>query len=408
MDASEARPSYAVGMSGVATAAVGRLRARVEAHQAALGLAYPWWLPLFGFGGNAACALIGLAQRGALFPPRLVVCALLLVIAPGVTDLVKGGVPLWLHAGVVLGGTAWILTAPSGGSSAIDFGPVVLSFLAAETTAKSLRTGLGVTVASLALLLGIAALGLLPGVWAHMLEMLGGTAVGYVLYYQMRALTAERLARARERERATLAERARISLEIHDLTAHSLTVTLLHLTGARRLLDEDEVDEASAALADAEQAGRRAMTDIRRTIGSRAPADGPVTPLPAAGDLPGLVEEVQRAGLRVEYDDRLGDDAGRLDASVGLGLYRIVQESLANAARHAPGTTARLSVSLSGGRLRASVRNPADGTARMDGAGTGSGLAGMAARAEQLGGTFSAGCDDGEWVVDLTLPAGAS
>lgn len=387
---------------------MGRLRSRVEAHQAALGLAYPWWLPLFGFGGNGACALIGLGQRGDLLPPRLAVCALVLVLAPGVADLFKGGVPLWLHAAVVLSGTAWILTEPAAGPSAIDFGPAVLAFLAAEVTAKSPRTGTGVTAVSLVLLLGMARAGLMPGVWAHMLETLGGTAVGYILYCQMRTLAAERRARAHESERATLAERARISREIHDLTAHSLTVTLLHLTGARRLLDEGDVEEAAAALADAEAAGRRAMTDIRRTVGSRVRADAPVAPLPAAGDLPRLVEEVRRAGLRVEYEDRLGDGAGRLDASVGLGLYRIVQESLANAARHAPGTTARLSVSLSGGRLRASVRNPADGAARVDGGGTGSGLAGMAARAEQLGGTFSAGRDGAEWVVDLMLPAGAS
>lgn len=395
-------------MSGVVRATAERLRSRIEAHQAALGLAYPWWLPLFGFGGIGGCALIGLAQRGALVPPRPIACALLLVLAPGVADLVKGGVPMWLHAAVVLGGTAWILTDRATVSSAIDFAPVVLSFLGAEVTAKSPRTGAVVTAVSLALLLGMNQAGLMPGVWAHMLVTLGGTAVGYILYCQMRALAAERRARAHERERATLAERARISREIHDLTAHSLTVTLLHLTGARRLLDEGDVAEASAALADAEQAGRRAMTDIRRTIGSRSRADDPVAPLPAAGDLPGLVEEVRRAGLQVEYDDRLGDGAGRLDASVGLGLYRIVQESLANAARHAPGATARLSVSLSGDRLRASVRNPADGTSGADGVGTGSGLAGMAARAEQLGGTFSAGPDDGEWVVDLTLPAGAS
>lgn len=383
-----------------------RLRARVEGHQAALGLAYPWWLPVFAFAGNGLCALIGLAQRGALLPPRPVVFAVVLVLAPGVFDLVRGGLPCWLHTGIVVIGTAWILTEPATVSSAIDFGPAVLAFLAAEITAKSPRTGIGGVAVSLALLLGAAAYGTLPGVWAHMLETVLGAVVGYVLYGQMRALAAERVARAREREHATLVERARIAREVHDLTAHSLTVTLLHLTGARRLLDEGDIEEAASALADAEEAGRRAMTDIRRTVGSRLRAGDSAAPLPNACDLPGLVAEVRRAGLRIEYDDRLGDSAARLGDSVSLGLYRIVQESLANVARHAPGTTARLSVSLSGNCLHASVRNPVNGSAR--GEGTGSGLAGMSARAEQLGGTLAAGRDGGEWVVDLVLPAVAS
>ena len=395
-------------MVGAATAAVARLRARIEDHQAALGLVYPWWLPIVGFAGIGGCALVGVAQRNALFPPRLMACAVLVVIGPALVDLVRGGVPTWLYAILVIGGTGWILSRPPAVAPTVDFGPAVVVFISAEITAKSPRSGLATTAGSVVLLLAAAGLGYLPDVWAHVAETVGGTVVGYLLYYQMRALVAERLARAHERERATLAERARISREVHDLTAHSLTVMLLHLTGARHLLDEDDTAEAAAALADAEAAGRRAMTDIRRTIGSRTVADDPAAPLPTGSDLPGLVEEVRRAGLRVDYEDRLGDSAGRLDASVGLGLYRIVQESLANVARHAPGSTARLSVSLSGDCLRASVRNPADGAVPRDGAGTGSGLAGMSARAEQLGGTFSAGHDDGEWVVALTLPAGAS
>lgn len=404
-------------MVGAVTAAVTWLRSHIENRQASLGLAYMWWLPVIAAGGNVGCALIGVAQRGALFPPRPLAGAVLIVLAPSLVDLVWGGVPWWMYAAVVTGGTAWILSQPAAVSPAIDFGPVILAFLAAEITAKTPRGGVATSAAGMALLLAAAGTGRLPGVWSHLIETPGGPLIGYLLYCQMRALTAERLARTRERERATLAERARISREVHDLTAHSLTVTLLHLTGARRLLEEGDTAEADAALADAEQAARRAMTDIRRTIGSRTRIDDPAAPLPTVSDLPGLIEEMRRAGLRVDYDDRLGDGAEGLDASVSLGLYRIVQESLANAARHAPGSAARLSVSLSGNCLRASVRNPAadgadagakDGPGTKDGAGTGSGLAGMAARAEQLGGTFSAGRDGGDWVVDLMLPAGPS
>lgn len=393
-------------MVGAVTAVVARLRARIEAHQAVLGLAYPWWLPIFGFTGIGVCALIGIAQRGTLVPPHPMACALLLVLLPGLADLVRGGIPCWLHAVVVLGGAAWILSTPAAVTPTADLAPGVLAFLAAELMAKSPRTGIVTSALSVVLFLLMAALGDLPLAWINVLETVIGTLIGYVLYCQMRALIAERLARAGERERATLAERARISREIHDLTAHSLTVTLLHLTGARRLLEEGDTAEADAALADAEQAARHAMTDIRRTIGSRTRVDDPAAPLPTVGDLPALIEEMRRAGLRVDYEDQLGGRAGRLDASVSLGLYRVIQESLANVARHAPGSVARLSVSLSGSQLRASVRNPA-GPAARDSAGTGSGLAGMAARAEQLGGTFTAGRDGDDWIVDLTLPAGA-
>ncbi len=123
---------------------------------------------------------------------------------------------------------------------------------------------------------------------------------------------------------------------------------------------DDAVGEADAALADAEQVGRRAMTDIRRTVS--AMAEGPASPqsLPGAFDIAALVREVDQAGLHVEYDER--GDLTQLADTTGLGLYRIAQESLANVAKHAPGSTARVSLSVGRGSARLLIRNQLNGT----------------------------------------------
>jgi len=123
--------------------------------------------------------------------------------------------------------------------------------------------------------------------------------------------------------------------------------------------------------------------------------------LPGAADIAALVREVDQAGLHVEYDER--GDLTQLADATGLGLYRIAQESLANVAKHAPGSTARVALSVSRGSARLVVRNELDGarTRRTDG--LGSGLAGMHARAAQLGASLEAGQDGDDWLVDVRL-----
>jgi signal transduction histidine kinase len=235
--------------------------------------------------------------------------------------------------------------------------------------------------------------------------------IGGMLRALMRALAAERAARAKERQRATLAERQRIAREIHDLVAHSLSVTLLHITGARHALrdiDDDadlDVADVDAALADAEQVGRRAMADIRQTVS--ALTDGPTDTqaLPGAADIRGLVAQMELAGLDVEYAE--DGDPKMLAAGAGLGLYRIAQESLSNIAKHAPDATAQVRFSVSPRRARLTVRNVlprGTGAIAVASDDRGSGLAGMHARADQLGATVVAGPEDADWVVDVRVP----
>lgn len=390
------------------------VRDRIEANCLDHGVLYPWWVPIIGVVAQVAGVLIALDQRAALWPLDPLVLTLALVLASPVAQLgFRLWVPWWVDCLGAVVATGWLLSvAPTYDTlGPVDAAPAVLAFAIAETTARDgLRPGFVVSGVAYALL-GLAALG--PGivgfpVYAIMLEV--GFIVGAMLLWQMRELVSEREQREATWQQATTAERERIAREIHDLVAHSLSVTLLHITGARHALADvtngaapadDAVREADAALADAEQIGRRAMADIRRTVSGMTEAPASRQSLPGAADIAALVREVDQAGLRVEYDEN--GDLAQLAPTTGLGLYRIAQESLANVAKHAPGSTARVSLSVGRGSARLLVRNRLDGVRGRRGDGRGSGLAGMHARAAQLGATLSAGTEGDEWVVDVRL-----
>jgi signal transduction histidine kinase len=318
--------------------------------------------------------------------------------------------PWWLEAMLVLGAGAWLLADPVTGAGTIDTAPALLALFTAEMVGREgVRTGAVAGLLSFATIAVFAETTELVGGPVHLLDVVLGFAIGCIVRAQMRALAAERAARAGDRERATLAERQRIAREIHDLVAHSLSVTLLHITGARHALrDVDpseesrtEVADVDAALADAERVGRQAMADIRQTVSTLTDAPSAATALPGAADIGDLVAQMEQAGLDVEYAE--DGDPAMLAPGTGLGLYRIAQESLANIAKHAPSATARVRFSVNPRLARLTVRNalPAPGGG-IDGAG--SGLTGMRARASQLGATLVAGPEDDGWLVDLRLP----
>ncbi|MGY2876884.1 signal transduction histidine kinase [Marmoricola sp. URHA0025 HA25] len=385
------------------------VRARIEDSVERYGLAYPWWVPVISIGGQLACVLVALGLRDAFGSP--LVLTLALVAVPGVVHVgLQVWTPWWAETAVVLGAGAWLLTDPVAGTGTIDTAPALLALFTAEIVGREgVRTGTLVGLLSVATITGFAQNTALVGGPVHVLDVLLGFAIGCIVRAQMRALAAERAARAGERERATLAERQRIAREIHDLVAHSLSVTLLHITGARHALrDVDdassglEVAEVDAALADAEQVGRQAMADIRQTVSTLTEGPSDTRVLPGAGDIGGLVAQMEQAGLHVQYAEE-GDPA-ILAPATGLGLYRIAQESLANIAKHAPDSTARVQLTVRPGQARLSVRNllPAGDGGPADHCG--SGLEGMRARAEQLGATVVAGPDGADWLVDVRVP----
>lgn len=227
-------------------------------------------------------------------------------------------------------------------------------------------------------------------------------AVGRLVQRQEATVAALRGAQSKLAHRAAAEERQRIARDVHDLVGHSLSVTLLHLTGARMALDVDR-EAARRALLEAERLGRETMTEIRQTVGLLSAGDGESPkPLPLATDVVALVDQFCRGGLDVLCESR--GDLGALSASVGVAAYRIVQESLSNVAKHAPGAHTIVRVDVADGRLHVCV---ASRPAPVEMLGEpGQGIVGMTERAELLGGALFAGQRDGGWLVDAVIPAG--
>jgi signal transduction histidine kinase len=207
-------------------------------------------------------------------------------------------------------------------------------------------------------------------------------------------------------EQLAATERARIAREVHDVVAHSLTVVMLNLTGARRALATDP-ERADEALARAEVVGRDSLDSIREVMGLlREPGSGAVLAHPTLEGIPHLVEGYRHAGLEVELTTT---GTARLDPTVELVVYRVVQESLANVLQHAPGAAASvvLADGGAGDGLDVTVTNGPATTAPPPRRGrTGLGTRGMGERVRAVGGTFEAGATaSGGWAVTAWLPA---
>ncbi|HEY4028182.1 MAG TPA: histidine kinase [Candidatus Dormibacteraeota bacterium] len=336
--------------------------------------------------------------------------ATLALAAPGVLPLVAEAawpqlaVRPWMTAVVAAGALVSVMALVVRHPADADLVEFLLLVVASRAGfAVPFAVSLPLVLAALAVpaLLGIAA-------GAHTAPALGaGTVCAWLAGVGMRAqdrLVRElRAAQAVVAERAASDERQRIIGEIHDLVAHSLSVTMLHIAGARLSLADGEPAEAMDALGEAERTGRDAMREIRMAVGLVAPRAGPGTSasLPRAADLPDLVAGYGSAGLRTSLEVRGDLDALPQDAS--LSLYRIAQESLANAARHAPDGAVRVVATNGGGEVRLTVWNEVRGAPTAPRGGLG--IAGMARRAALLGGRFAAGPAEDGWRVDVTLPA---
>ncbi|MCG5472041.1 histidine kinase [Micromonospora sp. LAH09] len=220
------------------------------------------------------------------------------------------------------------------------------------------------------------------------------------------ALAAQTEQSEREQERrAVLEERTRIAREMHDVVAHHMSLIAVQAETAPYRLTDVPAPAAAEFVAIAASA-RDALTDMRRLLGVlRSESSGPQTaPQPDLADLDAMVDAARRAGLPVTLDAGPVDDE-QVPAPVGLAAYRIVQEGLANAARHAVGAAVRVTVRAGRSGLEVRVENsPADAPPTPDG-GPGHGLTGMRERATSLGGTFTAGpLPDGGYAVAAELP----
>jgi signal transduction histidine kinase len=206
-------------------------------------------------------------------------------------------------------------------------------------------------------------------------------------------------------EQALLTERRRIARDVHDFVGHGLAAVMLQVTSARHVLRRD-ADAAEEALRSAEEVGRRSMQELRRTVTLLRSDDeaAVAAPVPTASEIPALVDEARAGGLAVEL--RMRGDLARLPPSVGLALYRIAQEALANAARHAPRARTMLGVELANGRvtLLAETSGPVVSGSASERERPHYGLIGMQERATALGGEFAAGPTRFGWRVHCELP----
>jgi signal transduction histidine kinase len=265
----------------------------------------------------------------------------------------------------------------------------------------SLRDGVVATVASCVAILGYLRFDT-PDRWLPWILGISATGLMMRMVVMQQSLVQQlRLAQADLARQAAADERRRIAGEIHDVAAHSLAVTLLHLTGARlRVQREAGQPWLVEALAQAERLGRQSLDDVRRTVGLLSDDAGVLAPLPGLAELPGLVEEYRAAGLQVAF--HMHGDAS-VPPATGLALYRIVQEGLANAVKHAPGAPVEVDVDIAE-HVRLRMCNPLSANGHSGDAGTGLGVGGMRERTQSLGGTFRAGARDASWIVECQLP----
>jgi signal transduction histidine kinase len=227
---------------------------------------------------------------------------------------------------------------------------------------------------------------------------------------QARELRARVEAVERERalaaERATAEERARIARELHDVVAHSVSVMVVQASGVRRLLKEEQHREREALMS-VEQIGRQALTEMRRMLGvMRTGEEQPaaLAPQPGLQHLDRLIAQVEEAGLPVTL--HVEGERPELAPGVDLSAYRIVQEGLTNALKHAKGARAEVTVRYDESSVQLEVADDGPGINGADG--MGHGLVGMRERVALYGGTLEAGPrDGGGFVLRARLPVEA-
>jgi len=227
-----------------------------------------------------------------------------------------------------------------------------------------------------------------------------------------RAVRRRRLSERRaEQEKARAAaaiveERARIARELHDVVAHAISVMLLQARGGRRVLEAEPAD-AREAFATIERTGHQALEEMRRLLGMLRASDEQLAlaPQPTLKELERLVEQVQAAGLPVQV--AIEGEPRELPPGVDLSAYRIVQEALTNALKHAGPARARVLLRYDADELELEIAD--DGAGSGDGSGSGHGLIGMRERVSVYGGELQAGRrPEGGYALRARLPLGST
>jgi signal transduction histidine kinase len=273
------------------------------------------------------------------------------------------------------------------------------------------RAGLG-----LAIVVG-AAVTLVANIAGHSVDQLVFVPLEFAISWVAGLAVRERVVQAEAAElRATQAEqerdvaariavaeeRARIARELHDIVAHAVSVMVLQVGAVRHRLPAARSEDREA-LTGVEHAGREALAEMRHLLDAmRDDGEGlELGPQPGLDRLDALLQDVGRAGLPV----RLHVDGDRVELPRGIDIsaYRIVQEGLTNALKHAHASHAEVALQYSAGQLRIEVRDDGRGTATHNG--SGHGLIGIRERVKLYGGEMSsANANDGGFTLSARLP----
>lgn len=263
---------------------------------------------------------------------------------------------------------------------------------------------------------GIVAIELAPdrGSWSSLITMAVLSAAAVVVgdLLRSRAETNRRLAeqetisKAERAERERLQERARIARELHDVVAHHLSVVVVRADSAPHRLPDvpDAVRAEFTGIADEARASLTEMRRVLRLLREPVQQTGELGPQPGLDQLAELVESTRRAGADVQL---VGAVPSGFDPAVELTAYRVVQEGLSNAVRHALHAAVQVAVRRRTGELEVTVQNEKPPRPVVPAPGSGHGLTGMRERVALLDGTVSAGpTPEGGYLVHALIPVG--
>jgi len=349
-----------------------------------------------GLAGLVTFAVVGLVARQPADPVISVPAGMMVVGA--------GTLLAWLRArrgpalAVLLTLATLGVAALTGGKSS-NIGWFALCILAAWSVLADGRIGAAYWTAGVALLGAEWLWGTADPGWGAWIAGVTFSAGAAALGARERMLVTQlRAAQAGVAERSRAEERGRIARELHDVIAHCLAVSLLHISSARLAVQHDPAD-AARSLAEAERLGRESLNEVRSIMGLlRADQDSATAPpVPGAGSIVELVARMRAAGA--EIDLALNVELERLPATTGATVYRILQEALTNATKHAPGAAVTVSLEDRDAHVELIVD-----TAGAPMEGHGMGVDTMRERAAVLGGSCQAGPSRDGWRVRASLP----
>ncbi|MBP2336576.1 signal transduction histidine kinase [Saccharothrix coeruleofusca] len=220
-----------------------------------------------------------------------------------------------------------------------------------------------------------------------------------------RSRAAEAELRHHVAEATRAAERTRVARELHDIVTHHVTAMVVQAEAARYLTASPErLEQTLTAITDT---GRRSITDLRHLLDLLNPDHSAEPRTPSVGELRALVEQTRLAGQPVEFTEEGGPP--EMIGSAQVAAYRVVQEALTNALKHAHGSRTTVHVHHGEREITVEVGTDGSGAHTASPGGSGRGLVGLRERVGLLGGEFSAGRrNGGGFVVRARIPAGSS